>query len=120
MKTWNQLFVRHGWLLEEKKENVFNCEMETVENMQFLLDRLRKARVDFVFKKDFLTINSSVIFRDGRMIVKDYAYMDNVCYDRKTDKMTDDTKCEPYLETVRQELKMSDDIILGDLLQYLK
>jgi len=64
--------------------------------------------------------NHPVIFRDGSMIVKDYAYMDNVCYDRKTDKMTDDTKCEPYLETVRQELKMSDDIILGDLLQYLK
>lgn len=64
--------------------------------------------------------NHPVIFRDGSMIVKDYAYMDNVCYDRKTDKMTDDTKCEPYLEIVRQELKMSDDIILGDLLQYLK
>lgn len=72
MKTWNQLFVRHGWLLEEKKENVFNCEMETVENMQFLLDRLRKARVDFVFKKDFLTINSPSIDEQQWIEVLDF------------------------------------------------
>ena len=41
MKNWNAfLFVRHGWLLNREKENVFNCQHETEMNKQFLLQSL--------------------------------------------------------------------------------
>lgn len=47
MKTWNQLFVRHGWRLMEERENVFSFVNETKENMQFLEECLEKADVEF-------------------------------------------------------------------------
>lgn len=60
-----------------------------------------------------------VIFRDGSFTSKDYIYKDNVCYDKESGAELDDLYCETYLETVREELKLSDKIIFGDLLRYV-
>ncbi|MBB6451598.1 putative aminopeptidase FrvX [Salirhabdus euzebyi] len=47
MKNWNQLFVRHGWLIEDKGENTFDCSKETDVNLTFLMECLNKAKVDY-------------------------------------------------------------------------
>ncbi|RLQ90212.1 LTA synthase family protein [Planomicrobium sp. Y74] len=60
-----------------------------------------------------------VIFRDGSFISDDYIYKDNVCYGKETGQVIDIRQCEPYMETVREELKLSDKIIFGDLLRYM-
>ncbi|MFC3885526.1 M20/M25/M40 family metallo-hydrolase [Bacillus songklensis] len=58
MKTWNQLFVRHGWELEKKEESVFVCKTETVENMDFLLESLDKAGASYSYGDDMLMLHS--------------------------------------------------------------
>ena len=60
-----------------------------------------------------------VIFRDGSFVSDDYIYKDNVCYGKETGQAVDIQHCEPYMETVREELKLSDKIIFGDLLRYM-
>jgi tripeptide aminopeptidase len=54
MKTWKQLFVRHGWMLTEKEENVFGCETETELNLQFLFDCFEKANICYTFYDETL------------------------------------------------------------------
>lgn len=61
MKTWNQLFIRHGWLVKEKELNVFDCEMETNENLQFLLESLRKLDVKYSLKLSTLEVKSTPV-----------------------------------------------------------
>ncbi|MDE5414307.1 M20/M25/M40 family metallo-hydrolase [Alkalihalobacterium chitinilyticum] len=56
MKTWNQLFTRHGWLLEEQGGNTFDCINETELNLQFLFECLEKANVEFIFNKGMLSL----------------------------------------------------------------
>ncbi|MFP3427428.1 hypothetical protein, partial [Pseudoalteromonas sp. SIMBA_162] len=51
MKTWNQLFIRQGWLLQEGRVNTFNCMHETKSNMEFLLACLDKAQVEYVYNE---------------------------------------------------------------------
>lgn len=60
-----------------------------------------------------------VIFRDGSFVSEEYIYKNNVCYEKEGGQETDTENCEPYLETVREELKLSDRIIFGDLLRYV-
>lgn len=60
-----------------------------------------------------------VIFRDGDFVTEKYVFKDNVCYDRGSEASTSEPLCEPFKETVRKELGMSDDIIYGDLLRFL-
>ncbi|WP_188456312.1 LTA synthase family protein [Virgibacillus oceani] len=60
-----------------------------------------------------------VIFRDGSMVARDYAYLDNLCYDRNSEQVVEGKKCSPYLDTVRKELQLSDDIIMGDLFRFI-
>ncbi|WP_404451772.1 LTA synthase family protein [Virgibacillus necropolis] len=64
--------------------------------------------------------NHPVIFRDGSMITSDYAYVNNVCYDRSSEKVVNTKSCSPYLEVVRNQLELSDNIILGDLLRFIE
>ncbi|WP_461201959.1 M20/M25/M40 family metallo-hydrolase [Anoxybacillus sp. TBDG-1] len=61
MKTWNQLFIRQGFMLEEKSPNEFICANERKENVEFLLKRLDMANVDYTFCDDVLTIVSPPI-----------------------------------------------------------
>ena len=60
-----------------------------------------------------------VIFRDGSFISKDYIYKNNICYDKGNGQAVDMSHCEPYLDVVRQELTLSDNIIFGDLLRFM-
>ncbi|MGM0851329.1 MAG: LTA synthase family protein [Bacillota bacterium] len=60
-----------------------------------------------------------VIFRDGDFVTEKYVFKDNVCYDKSSEASTSESLCEPFKETVRKELGMSDDIIYGDLLRFL-
>lgn len=74
------------------------------------------------FSQSLFTRNSDkpVIFRDGSMITSDYSYVNNVCYDRSTEKVVNKENCSPYLEIVRNHLQLSDNIILGDLLRFIE
>ncbi len=56
MKAWNELFVRYGWLLTKKQENVFDCTQEREENLHFLLECLEKAQVKFEYVRGELTL----------------------------------------------------------------
>lgn len=56
LKTWNQLFTRSGWILEEQGKNTFDCKKETEENLQFLQACLEKADVQYVLKNRELMI----------------------------------------------------------------
>ncbi|MDL4842490.1 M20/M25/M40 family metallo-hydrolase [Aquibacillus rhizosphaerae] len=56
MKSWNQLLIRHGWLLKQVEENVFDCTHETQLNMEFLLESLDKANIDFMFDNRVLIL----------------------------------------------------------------
>lgn len=60
-----------------------------------------------------------VILRDGSFIVKDHIYKNNVCYAKESGQEVDESICEPYLDEVRKELELSDNIIFGDLLRFL-
>ncbi len=64
--------------------------------------------------------NHPVIFRDGDFITGKYIFKDNVCYDKSSEKAVRGSLCEPFKETVRKELRMSDDIVYGDLLRFLE
>ncbi|WP_078427633.1 M20/M25/M40 family metallo-hydrolase [Alkalihalobacterium alkalinitrilicum] len=74
MKTWNQLFVRCGWVLVEKEKDVFACKNETEVNLQFLFQSLDKANIRYHFNKGVLTILSSIISEDQWLETVDYDY----------------------------------------------
>ncbi|WP_421384875.1 LTA synthase family protein [Bacillus salacetis] len=60
-----------------------------------------------------------VMFRDGSFVTKEYTFNDGVCYNNSSEEISP-ASCIPYQETVRKELKLSDGIIYGDLLRFLK
>ncbi|WP_203333714.1 LTA synthase family protein [Planococcus beigongshangi] len=80
-----------------------------------------KIETRYSFGHNLFTRDSDhpVIFRDGSFVSQDYIYKDNVCYSKESGEALDVQYCEPYLETVREELKLSDKIIFGDLLRYV-
>ncbi|WP_100012369.1 LTA synthase family protein [Lentibacillus sediminis] len=61
-----------------------------------------------------------VVFRDGSMITDDYMYFNHTCYDRDAGETVESEHCAPYQEKAREELEMSDKIILGDLLRFME
>ena len=72
MKTWNQLFVRHGWKLEEQEENVFSCINETKENMDFLLENLDHANVSYWMEGSRLVLHSELITEQEWLEIVDF------------------------------------------------
>ncbi len=56
MKKWSTLFIRQGFLVEEVKENIFDCLHESKENINFLLESLEKGNVEFHYAADFLSM----------------------------------------------------------------
>ncbi|MBM7583522.1 lipoteichoic acid synthase [Bacillus pakistanensis] len=80
-----------------------------------------KSENSFSFGHNLFTrdMDHPVIFRDGSFVAKDYLYKDNICYDKNDGIMVNMQKCEPYMETVRHELELSDNIIFGDLLRFV-
>lgn len=61
MKTWKQLFIRHGWLLQSISENEFVTSQESKENIEFLLESLKKANVDYFYDGKQLLLKSRPI-----------------------------------------------------------
>ncbi|WP_247747047.1 hypothetical protein [Alkalihalobacillus sp. BA299] len=74
MKTWNQLFVRCGWVLVEKERDVFVCTNETEINLQFLFQSLDKANIRYHFNQRMLTILSPVISEEQWLETVDYEH----------------------------------------------
>ncbi|ASN06488.1 LTA synthase family protein [Virgibacillus necropolis] len=72
------------------------------------------------FGRDLLVKNPDdpVIIRDGSVITNDYAYIDNLCYSKKSKEVVARKKCLQYQEIARERLELSDQIILGDLLRF--
>jgi lipoteichoic acid synthase len=79
------------------------------------------ANENLTFSYDLFTRPSDVpiIFRDGRFVSEEYLYADHTCYDRKTEQPVEETYCAKDQEIVREQLALSDEILLGDLLRFL-
>ncbi|MHC0037778.1 LTA synthase family protein [Pseudoneobacillus sp. C159] len=80
-----------------------------------------KSENGYSFGHNLFTRDSDhpVIFRDGSFISQKYFYKNNLCYNKKDGNVLDIPVCKPYLDKVRQELTLSDDIIIGDLLRFM-
>lgn len=74
MKTWNQLFVRHGWLVNQKEENVFDCRQETDINKQFLLESLDKAEALYHYDEKTLVMHSQPIEEEKWISILDFQH----------------------------------------------
>lgn len=71
-KTWNQLFVRQGWSLDEVERNIFDCSQETEANVDFLIESLDAAGVDHTFNNGKLILFSEVVLEGEWLRVVDY------------------------------------------------
>ena len=73
MKTWNQLFIRQGWLLQEYGQNMFDCVQETEENMTFLLACLDNAQASYIYSegKQTLQMTSAAIREEAWLQIVD-------------------------------------------------
>ncbi|USK71245.1 M20/M25/M40 family metallo-hydrolase [Peribacillus asahii] len=74
MKNWNQLFVRHGWLLNKKEENIFDCRYETEINQQFLLQSLEQAHLSYEYYEKTLVMHSQPIEEEDWISILDFQY----------------------------------------------
>ena len=72
MKNWNALFVRHGWLLNKEKENVFYCQHETEMNKQFLLQSLDQAHLSYEYDGQTLVMHSEPIQEEEWISILDF------------------------------------------------
>ena len=72
MKNWNQLFIRHGWLLNKKEDNVFDCRFESEENKQYLLQCLDEAHVSYEYNEKTLVLHSEPIAEDVWISILDF------------------------------------------------
>lgn len=61
MTNWNRLFIRQGFMVQEKEQNVFICCKETEKNMSFLLESLDKLSAEYRFEKEMLTMLSPAV-----------------------------------------------------------
>ncbi|MCC3359246.1 LTA synthase family protein [Bacillus sp. REN16] len=75
----------------------------------------------YSFGHNLFTRNSDhpVIFRDGSFISENYIYKNNSCYGKLDGQDVDPQQCEPYLDVVREELTLSDNIIFWDVLRFI-
>ncbi|HCX50781.1 MAG TPA: hypothetical protein DG757_17510 [Bacillus sp. (in: Bacteria)] len=74
MKTWNQYFIRHGWLLKETEMSGFDCTMETETNLEFLFEVLHQARVEYVFGNDTLFIEDGPLLEEQWIELLDFEH----------------------------------------------
>jgi tripeptide aminopeptidase len=74
MKTWNQLFVRHGWMLNQLEGNLFDCQTETDHNLQFLFQCFEKAGLSFAFDGERLVLPSEPISEEQWLQAIDFPH----------------------------------------------
>jgi tripeptide aminopeptidase len=73
MKTWNQLFIRQGFRVQEEQPNVFNCRKETALNLDFLMKSLEKLSVSYTLNEGYLTVLSPVVSEKEWLKTMDFA-----------------------------------------------
>ncbi|MGO4886147.1 M28 family peptidase [Anaerobacillus sp. MEB173] len=74
MKTWNQMFVRHGWLIVEIEKGVFDCKNETDVNLEFLFQSLEKVNIRYTLERGVLTLLGSPISEEQWLDAIDVAH----------------------------------------------
>jgi tripeptide aminopeptidase len=74
MKSWNQLFVRQGFIVEEIRPNGFVCLKEREGNVAFLLESLEKLQVTFSYEGGLLSITSPVVSEERWLDCVDFKY----------------------------------------------
>ena len=76
MKTWNQLFIRQGFMVKEINSNKFDCKTETEENMSFLLKSLSGVGVDYRYSGEtkFLILINAPVSEEEWIEVVDFKY----------------------------------------------
>ncbi|CAN7234778.1 LTA synthase family protein [Rossellomorea arthrocnemi] len=81
-----------------------------------------KPDEDIQFGSDLFTKDPDqfVVLRDGSFITDKYVYTDQKCYDKSTEKLTEQNACEPYIKQAEDQLKYSDQVVYGDLLRFLE
>jgi tripeptide aminopeptidase len=74
MKTWNQLFVRHGWKLEKLEENIFNIRSETEYNVAFLRECLERTGVQSLIEDRKLLLRGEPVSEQDWIQAVDFRY----------------------------------------------
>ncbi|WP_255301168.1 LTA synthase family protein [Bacillus sp. Marseille-P3800] len=74
------------------------------------------------FSYDLFTRPSDmpIIFRDGHFIAQDFLFADHACYERSSNTMIPIQSCSAKQAIVREQLQLSDDFLLGDLLRFME
>ncbi|MCA0984291.1 M28 family peptidase [Halobacillus yeomjeoni] len=72
MKSWNQLFIRQGFLLTEVQEGHFRCDEESKENMEFLLEALGELEVDYSYVESELVLFDEPVTEEKWLSVLDF------------------------------------------------
>ncbi|APC47892.1 phosphoglycerol transferase [Virgibacillus halodenitrificans] len=88
-----------------------------------LLDLLGiPAEEHITLSRNLFTRNEEqpVVFRNGDIVTEKYASIDRKCYNKESGEVIETSACEKYLEIGRQELQLSDELIFGDLLRFVK
>jgi len=73
MLSWNQLFIRQGWMLEEREVNQFYLGLETTENIDFLMECLNCAKIDYLHFCGVLEIISMPVVEEEWLKIVDVA-----------------------------------------------
>ncbi|MBR7554377.1 LTA synthase family protein [Allobacillus sp. GCM10007491] len=75
---------------------------------------------DIVFGNDLFSEERKgfIAMRDGTVVGDEYIYTSELCYERSTGDIADDSNCTDIVEQAMQELKYSDEIIYGDLFRF--
>ncbi|RBW68162.1 LTA synthase family protein [Bacillus taeanensis] len=74
------------------------------------------------FGQDLFSKNREqlVIFRDGEFVTEELVYTEGVCYDKSSQTKLPYGNCKETVEIAQKELQLSDQIVHGDLLRFLK
>lgn len=108
MKSWAQLFVRHGFRLVERKAGVFDCRVETEENITFLLECLRKGQIAFTYEPllNELVMTSLPMSEGGWIQVVDFKWRGRGegLYFRATEEAPKVRELDTYISGIVRQL----------------
>lgn len=74
MKTWKQLLVRHGWMVEELNEDSFRFIDESEENIAFLMKSLETLQIGYQNEADVIIFNSTPVKEEALLTVLDFEF----------------------------------------------
>ncbi|MFS0785736.1 LTA synthase family protein [Shouchella sp. 1P09AA] len=85
-----------------------------------LLGISTKANLSFSYDLFTRPSDMPIIFRDGHFIAQDFLFADHACYERSSNTMIPIQSCSAKQAIVREQLQLSDDFLLGDLLRFME